>query len=510
MPANRILKNPVIDPLLRKTEGILPTFIKRQTESTQRLLLSRCLGIIVSFAVTCGTPAFQEGDLLPLAGNWRGEAFASQPDPPSAGQANKAPLSLGQCIQLALANNPDIAARRWEVIQAEAQKDGSRGARWPSLRATGGYNYNYFDAQRLIPARENGEPGVFSHTLTGATLVLSMPLFTGGQITNRIEASELLQAASENRLARTREELVFNVTSVFNAILGQQQVIGSLLFSIDVLQQQIGRIKDLISVQKGTKVDLLRTEVRLANLEQRLLQEKNTLLVQQRVLANLMGLKDSEGPLVIEGQLNFMSLKVDPEGLFPGVYKAREDYLAAKSELDAQGRRVEVARGGHWPTLSLRGSYGLQYAPAAIPTRIRSDASGMENPHEVGAVGLFVDIPLFEGGQVDARIRDELGRLEAQRERLRKLELQIRLEVETAAANVNSLRQRILTTEKSIEQAKESLDIEREKYALGKSTITDVLDVQGALLEVQSTYYRALADHEAAKAQLRLAIGEKS
>ena len=509
MQANRFLKNPVVDPLSRKTEGILPTFIKRQTESTQRLLLSRCLGIIVFFAMTCGNSAFQEGYPPPLVGNWRAEAFASQSDLPSGGEANKGPLSLGQCIQIALANNPDVAARKWEVSQAEAQKDGSRGARWPSVRAAGGYNYYYFDAQRLIPARENNEPGVFSQTISSADLVLSMPLFTGGQITNRIKASELLQAASENRLARTREELVFNVTSVFDAILGQQQVIGSLLFSIDVLQQQIGRIKDLISVQKGTKVDLLRTEVRLANLEQRLLQEKNTLLIQQRVLANLMGLKESAAPLAIEGQLNFMPSNADTEGLFPEVYKTREDYLAAKSELEAQERRVEVARGGHWPTVSVRGSYGWRYAPSAIPTRIRSDASGMDNPHEVGAVGLFVDIPLFEGGQVAARIRDELARLEAQRERVRKLELQIRLEVETAAANVNSLRQRIITTEKSIEQAKESLDIEREKYGLGKSTITDVLDVQGALLEAESTYYRALADHEAAKAQLRLATGEK-
>jgi len=435
--------------------------------------------------------------------------FAAETVQPAEGRINGGPLTLQKCIELALANNPDIAARKWEVSQAEAQKDGSLGARWPSLRATGSHNY-FLNAQRLIPARENGEPGVFSQTITGATLVLSMPLFTGGQITNRIKASELLQAASENRLARTREELIFNVTSVFNAILGQQQVIGSLLFSIDVLQQQVGRIKDLISVQKGTRVDLLRTEVRLANLEQRLLQEKNTLLIQQRVLANLMGFKESEGPMTIEGQLNFIPMKVDPEGLFPGVYKSREDYPAAKAELDAQGRRVEVARGGHWPSVSLRGSYGVQYAPAAISTRIRSDASGMENPQDVGAVGLFVDIPLFEGGQINARIRDELARLEAQRERLRKLELQIRLEVETAAANVNSLRQRITTTEKSIEQAKESLEIEREKYALGKSTITDVLDVQGALLEAQSTYYRALADYEAAKAQLRLATGEKS
>jgi outer membrane protein TolC len=434
--------------------------------------------------------------------------FASQAIQPADVKTIAGSLTLEKCIELTLANNPDIAARKWEVSQAEAQKDGSLGARWPSLRAIGSYNY-FLNAQRLIPARENGEPGVFSQISTGAALVLSMPLFTGGQITNRIKASELLQAASENRLARTREELIFNVTSVFNAVLGQQQVIGSLLFSIEALHQQVGRIQDLISVQKGTRVDLLRTEVRLANLEQRLLQEKNTLLIQQRVLANLMGLKESEGPMTIEGQLNFIPMKVDPEGLFSGVYKTREDYLAAKAELDAQGRRVEVARGVHWPSVSLRGSYGIQYAPAAIPTRIRSDASGMENPQDVGAVGLFVDIPVFEGGQINARIRDELARLEAQRERLRKLELQIRLEVEIAAANVNSLRQRITTTEKSIEQAKESLEIEREKYGVGKSTITDVLDVQGALLEAQSTYYRALADYEAAKAQLRLATGEK-
>jgi outer membrane protein TolC len=438
--------------------------------------------------------------------------FTLQTIRPSDVKAGEESFTLQKCIEVALANNPDIAARRWEVMQAEAQKDGSLGARWPSIRATGGYNYYYFDAQRLIPARENGEPGVFGHNITSADLVLSIPLFTGGQITNRIKASELLWAASEHRLSRTREELVFNVTSVFNAILGQQKVIGSLLFSIDALKQQVARIKDLISVQKGTRVDLLRTEVRLANLEQRLLQEKNTLLIQQRVLANLMGLKENGGATTIEGQLNFVPLEVNPEILLPDAYKVRDDYLATKSETEAQERRVEVARGSRWPILSLKGSYGWRYAPFSdpIPTNIKPDARGMDNPHAVGSIGLFVDIPLFEGGQIDARIREELAKLEAQRERLRKLELQVRLEVETAAANVNSIRQRIIATEKSVEQAKESLDIEREKYQLGKSTITDILDAQAALLEAQSIYYRALADHETAKAQLRLSIGEKS
>jgi outer membrane protein TolC len=312
-------------------------------------------------------------------------------------------------------------------------------------------------------------------------------------------------------LVRTREELVFNVTSVFDAILGQEKVIDSLQFSIDVLKQQVRRIKDLISVQKGTRVDLLRTEVRLATVEQRLLQEKNTLLIQQRVLDNLMGVKERERPILIKGQLILIPLDANTEEILPRALSKREDYLATKSETEAQERRVEIARGGRWPILSLKGSSGWRYAPSPIPIppNIKPEARGMDNPHAVGSIGLFVDIPLFEGGQIDARIREEQAKLQTQRERLRKLALQIRLEVETAAANVNSIRQRIITTEKSVEQAKESFDIEKEKYEFGKSTITDVLDIQGALLDAQSIYYRALADHETAKAQLRLATGEK-
>ena len=438
--------------------------------------------------------------------------FAFHTIRPSDVKAGEESFSLQKCIEIALANNPDIAARKWEVTQAEAQKDGSLGARWPSIRATGNYNYYYFDSIRLVQASANGQPGVFSQNITSADVVLSMPLFTGGQITNRIEASELFRIAAEHRLVRTREELVFSVTSVFEAILGQEKVIDSLQFSIDVLKQQVARIKDLISVQKGTKVDLLRTEVRLANVEQRLLQEKNILLIQQRVLDNLMGVKERERPILIEGQLILIPLDVNTEEILPRALSRREDYLATKSETEAQARRVEIARGVRWPILSLRGSYGWRYASFPIPIPPKTDLAnrGLDNPHAVGSVGLFVDIPLFQGGQIDAQIREEQAKLESQRERLRKLALQIRLEVETAAANVNFIRQRIITTEKSVEQAKESFDIEKEKYEFCKSTITDVLDSQGALLDAQSIYYRALADHETAKAQLRLATGEKS
>jgi outer membrane protein len=410
-------------------------------------------------------------------------------------------LTLQECIDRALANNPDVAARGWETAQAQAQRDAAAGRQWPSLHAVGTASY-FLDNQRLIAARYNGELGIFGQTFLSGDLVLAMPIFTGGQITSRIKAAELLQAAAEHRLARTRDELIFNVSSVFFGILAQQRLLESLDFSIRSLERQRERIQDLIAVSKGVRVDLLRTEVRLANLEQRRSQERNVMDILRRVLANFMATRDTTDPVVIRGTLEFIPLAVAPERLLPSVYERREDFLATRAEVTAQERNVTAVQGAHWPQISLRGAYGVRDA-----FRPEQHPASQNNPDDAGVIGIVIDLPLFEGGQISARVREEQARLSAAQERLRKLELQIRLDVESAALNVTSAQQRILTTGKSVEQADEGYGIEQDKYNFGKGTIVDVLDAQSALLEAQSTYYRALADHEIAKAQLRLATG---
>ena len=104
-------------------------------------------------------------------------------------------------------------------------------------------------------------------------------------------------------------------------------------------------------------------------------------------------------------------------------------------------------------------------------------------------------------------IREEISVLAAAQERLRKLNLQVRQEVETAILDVDSSSERVKATEKAIEQARESLRIETLKYNLGAGTITDILDAQTALLLTETTYYRALADFRTALARLKLAVG---
>jgi len=404
-------------------------------------------------------------------------------------------MTLERCIEIALRNNPELAASDWDVAASIARLKQAQASRWPSLSVEGSMQ-QYLDNQRLIPTRYNGEPGDFDDQILREDLVLKLPIFTGGRITNEIHAAELLRQAQEGTLTRTRDELVFNVSSTFYAILGQRKVLRSIEFSMQAMEENRKQVAELLAVQKTAKVDLLRTEVRQADLKQGLVREENVLAIQKRVLANLLGLDYRSDRLEFEGQLQFEPVDYDADRLLAAALQDRPDYLAATSRLEAQARRVDIARADHWPTVSVLGAYGL-----------RADFKGDED--DAGNVGLGMSIPLFEGGRVVARVNEEKAALAAAQERLRRLELQIRLEVETALLDVRSNSERVKAVGKAIEQAKESLRIERMKYDLGMGAIVDVLDAQSALLQSETGYYRALADFRSAIARLRLATGGK-
>jgi outer membrane protein len=412
-------------------------------------------------------------------------------------------LTLQLAIETALENNPEVAARNWDVTAAEARRDHASGARLPRLGVVGQYNH-HMDEQRLLSARRDGEPGIFTRDVVSSDLVLSVPIFTAGRLDNEVKAAELLRQAASQRLARSREELVFSVSSVFYSILSQRYVIESLLFSRKTLEEHVKRIDALVAAKKAAKVDRMRTDVRLADIEQKLVREKNLLSVQQRILANLLGLKGSDVELLPSGELEPQEKYPVPnlDAALSSAWKSRGDYKAARSSLEAQAKKVDSARSGHWPTVSVQGKYGGRFA-------VGSPTGGGDEQVDAGQVGLMLEVPLFEGGQVDANIREQQAGLHAARERLRLLNLQVRLEVESALLDVQSFRERASAIRKSIVQAKESLRIEQQKYNLGKGTIVDVLEAQAALLESETTYYRVLSEYHTAIAQLRLAMASE-
>lgn len=474
---------------------------------TRIILISVILLILSGCAGTEPAGSYQPAAVRAVAVPPKGVLHSGGKTDASKAIVVQGPIDLRQAIDLALTNNPDVAAAGFDAMAAQAELDFAKAERLPILGVVGGYAH-HLDEQRLLPVRQPGDPTILSRDIISGDLVLTLPLFTGGQLVNQMRAAELLRNAANHLLAHSREELIFNVSSMFFSILAQKRVVESLEFSRQVLQEHLKRVDALVAAQKAAEVDRLRTKVRLADIEQRLVREENVLAIQRRAWVNLLGLPPTESGIneapFPQGELISKQENVVPDfdSALELAWEKRDDYLSARSALEAQARQVEVARAGHWPSVYLAGSYGERWAVG--PT------SGLgEETDDIGRIGIAADIPIFEGGRVEAKVAEQRAKLAAARERLRKLELQIRLDVQTALLNIQSSQQRIEAIKTAVEQADESLRIEREKYELGKGAIVDVLDAQDALLESQTNYYRALADYNVAVAQLHLAVGEE-
>jgi outer membrane protein len=431
----------------------------------------------------------------------------SQPFPEKE-TAPEGKLTLERSLEIALANNPEVAATLWDVSVAGAREDQAKAARWPTVTYEASY-LKYLSSRPLFDVRYNAQRRIFSKQISRGDVILKFPLFTGGRIVNEIKAAELVRLAEENRLSRTRDELIFNVSSTFYSLLSQAKVIDSLKFSLEAMQEQRRKMAQMVEVAKAARVDLLRTEVRVADLEQGLEKETNVLEIQKRLLATLLGL-DEKANLKIDGKLTFEKKGFSSEQLVPLALDRRPDYRAARDRVEAQAKRVDVARAGHSPNVNLVGSYGYRGTGAVEVIDDRSLKSPQSRGpwyDDDGQVGVVLTMPLFEGGRVTAKVKEEWAALAAAQERLRKLNLQVRQEVEIAVLDIRSNSERVKATEKALEQARESLRIETLKYSLGSGSITDVLDAQSALLQTETTYYRALSDFRTAIARLKLAVG---
>ena len=483
--------------------------------------------VLLSLSGCIGFPTLFKNKQIPAMA-------APIPQPPSTGQRQQPAqrsMGLDQCLEIARRNNPSLASGAWDIQTSVALRNYTASERWPNISNVDSLR-QYVQNQRLQAARLNGEPGMFSSGILAVDILVRMPVFTGGRIRSDISAAELTILATENKLSRTWEELIFNVSSSFYTILGQRKLIESLEFSRNVLTKHKKRVQDMMSAGKAAKVDVLRTEVRIADLDQRLVREKSLLEIQRRLLTTLMGVGLDGGPVYPQGGLGLGGPAPDLDGSLSMAFSERGDYRAARAALDAQAMKIRAARGALWPKVTLDGAIGMRTATGiddngvAYTNRLNINAkraSEASNPSPllrepwpypdstlpVGSMGVVAEYPIFDGGRIRSQISEQETKFAAQQQQLRKLALQIRLDVETAIINVNSARERVFATKKAIEQSEESFRIEQEKYDLGKGSITDVLDAQSAMLEAQSSYYRSLAEYNIAVAQLGMATGEK-
>ena len=121
-------------------------------------------------------------------------------------------------------------------------------------------------------------------------------------------------------------------------------------------------------------------------------------------------------------------------------------------------------------------------------------------------VGVTLNIPLRNRAGQAAQVRSELEYRQAQM-RLQQIENQVRIEVRNAQFSVQQNRASVESAQAAVRLARESLDAEQKKFALGASTSTLVLQNQSALATAESTLVSSMAAYEKSRLELDRATG---
>ncbi|ABB33674.1 outer membrane efflux protein [Geobacter metallireducens RCH3] len=409
-------------------------------------------------------------------------------------------FALSRVIDFALENEPKLSVLGKDIEAAKHTVDAAKGGRWPRLDLEAGITrYRYAAPITPIsgaPQNGGGFPP-FDKDIYDASLTLKLPIYRGGRLVKNVEIAEINRLIAERALHQGRQELVFNVTSVYCKILELEELLKAHEQNVRQLEEHRRVTEQFVKAGSAARVDLMKTDVELAHGRQQVLATQNAGAAAYALLRSLMGVDESY-PRFTVAEEPFPEKGYPPEEKAVEVaLRQRPDYLKVKARTELFQARLDLARGKRLPSVDVAGEYG---------ERAGDSLSFKENWN----IGLRLSYPLFDGGITRAEIKKGMVELERTGEELRAVRLSIVREVREAYLAVADAEKRLAVAREAISSAEENLRVEQLKYETGVGTTRDVIDAQTALLRATTDRHQASYDLAAAKAALDKALGSNA
>ncbi|MGD8535573.1 MAG: TolC family protein [Candidatus Aminicenantes bacterium] len=412
----------------------------------------------------------------------------------------KITLTLEESIRLALSQNPYHLAAEERVETARAQVREAAAGFFPSLNAQGLHTLDEKLFELEFPDPITGQFQRISVDFTRDyqfSLSLSLPLYTGGRLISGFKQAKYSLLSSEEAVRQSEHITVFNAKAAFYGYLLAEDFVRVAEEAVEVAEKHFKNVERLYEVGMASKFDLLRSEVELANLKPQLIKSRNNLKIAELNLKTLLGL-DLSQPIEIKGELKFELFEPDLEASIDKALVKRPELSQLGYQKKMAGEMLKLARASRLPTVALSGTYNYW------ADRLNFEENTWQNYY---AVNLALTIPIFNGFSTSAKVAQSKAMIKELDLTTKGLMDMVKFEVREALLRLNEAKESLLSQEKNVEQAEESLRIAEINFAEGMITTLDVSSVQAALTQAKTNYSQALYDYVMSLAQLDKAMG---
>jgi outer membrane protein TolC len=419
------------------------------------------------------------------------------------------PLSLADCLNLALSQNADVLKSRKDLEAAHGVSVQTRAIVFPKVQA--GANYSAvedsavdrfeFPATPFLPPGFNGiDPGTENWS---ADIRLVQSLYEGGRLRSSLRTARLLR---EQALAQHNAILANTATDVrvayYDVLLADQQI-RVREASVQLLEKELEDSQRRFSAGTVPRFNVLRAEVELANARPDLSRARNAYRISKNLLVHLLGYhvpRDiwDDIPLRLSDGLDVPKLEVAvPEALAQAL-ALRPELAAMRKAEELRREGVVQARAGYQPRLE--GYVGYAARKSMFSPALDREVHGWEG-------GVAAAWSLFDGAFTRGRVLESRALLEKAEIEHEDLARKIELEVRTAYSTLVEAWEVRESQQKVLESAAEALRLARARAEAGTGTQLDVLGAQTALTEARTTEIRAKREYAVARARLERAMG---
>ena len=402
-------------------------------------------------------------------------------------------LNLEDAMQRAFNTNPAITIAGYERDSARASYNAARSSRWITIEGKHVTNRSGKD-DNIKKTDATGEYYKAIGNQHSNTVSASMPIYTGGKLSGTIKQAKAGYLISEQGLQKAYNDMRTTVTNGYFDMLQADNMQKLGRESVTRLADHLKNVEAQYEVGVVAKVDVLRSQVELANAKQSLIKAENAYQIAEANLNKIVGLP-MDTQLKLDNILVYTPYENDMQYCLDYAAKHRPELEQAKQNVEAAKGALRVAISGHMP----------QIAASASQNWNDSNWPGDENGN--WGVGVQVTMNIFDSGVTTSKIHGAEADLAKAHETYRDTVDAVNLDVRSNYLNLREAEKRIDTTKLAVSQAEEDYRIAQLRYMNGVGTNTDVLDAQVALTDAKTNYLQAMYDYNTCKTNLETAIG---
>ncbi|MBN2184372.1 MAG: TolC family protein [Candidatus Krumholzibacteriota bacterium] len=423
---------------------------------------------------------------------------------PSCQAASNEVLSLNECIEIALVNNPDIHVAKESVKKNDSSVKYSYGNLLPNLSAAVSSGHVYygpssvqFDSQGR-PVQTSG----FDYNNYGFRLTSDLVLFDGGGNISRINSARHSREAAKEQLQYSKDMLTADVIRSYYYLVRSKMLYIVQEESMEQAARNLSRSEALLEVGSATRADVLKAKVRHSNTRLTMISTRNQIELAREDLTALLNI-DPGRVIDVDTSLVIDITEPDPETEIDFAIDHRADLKSLEYSKKAAKSGITNARSGWFPVLGA--SFGYYWNDRQWADNLNF----FKEEYQWNITG-YISLNIFDRFLTSTNITSAKADYRIAEYNLEKYRLIAVKEIKSLMFGIREATERMAVAAETVEQANEDVRLAEERYRVGAGTMLETIDAQVALTQAKADVIEAKCDYLVAVADLARATGRRA